>query len=412
MKPTDDCLYANVWTKGPSPDGKKKPVMLWVFGGGFSLGDASMYDMANFVETQDVVAASFNYRTNIFGFPGAPDMPDYNVGLLDQRMGVEWVRDNIEAFGGDPDRIMLFGESAGGSSVDYYAYAWEKDPIVNAFAAQSGTVQMSGPFAPADDRTEAWFQVSSKLGCGGREAGGPATVKCMQGKTPSQVLEAIPTFAGIQAIVGSFGPTYDGKLVTRDFDKRALAGDFIKRPYLIGSNQNESQLFVQAFGPVAPSASRGVSDGFNCGAAKAAYARSKNNVPVWRYHYSGTARGQVNGSTHASDVLALFFTDGKAGVGKTFQDAWGAFARDPENGLKELGWPMYDPKGDTLVRIANDGSEGVDFVKADMYDYDCSTLFAGYMTGAEKREEHSQSGVARKVSRAARREYKRSSFVA
>jgi cholinesterase len=85
-----------------------------------------------------------NYRTNIFGFPGNPDLDDKNLAFLDQRLALEWVNNNIEAFGGDVKRITLFGESAGASSVDYYAYAWLDNPIVNAFIAQSGTAMVSG----------------------------------------------------------------------------------------------------------------------------------------------------------------------------------------------------------------------------------------------------------------------------
>lgn len=70
--------------------------------------------------------ANSNYRVNFFGFPGAPFLEDINLGLLDQRLAIEWVRDNIAAFGGNPSRITIYGESAGGSSVDYYAYLVQK----------------------------------------------------------------------------------------------------------------------------------------------------------------------------------------------------------------------------------------------------------------------------------------------
>src|SRR5436190_14586297 len=74
-----------------------------------------------------------SYRLNVFGFPGNPSIPNLNLGLLDQRMAIEWVRDNIAAFGGDPSRITIFGQSAGSASVDYYSYAYTSDPIVAGF---------------------------------------------------------------------------------------------------------------------------------------------------------------------------------------------------------------------------------------------------------------------------------------
>jgi cholinesterase len=171
-----------------------------------------------------------NYRTNIFGFPGNPELPDTNLAFLDQRLALEWIHDNIESFGGDTDRITLFGESAGGSSVDYYAYAWQDNPIVNAFIAQSGTAMMTGPFAPKGkkERATAWYNVSSKLGCGGEEAG-YATIQCAQTKTTKEIQNALPKVAGFQAVVGFFGPTYDDDFVFRDVHDRAKAGDFIQK---------------------------------------------------------------------------------------------------------------------------------------------------------------------------------------
>jgi carboxylesterase type B len=108
----------------PQAGEKKKAVLVWFFGGGFSAGDSRDPEEngARFAKQQDIVLVSFNYRTNIFGFPGCPNLPDMNAGILDMRMAVEWIRDNIENFGGDLSRITLFGNSAGAAGVDYYAY--------------------------------------------------------------------------------------------------------------------------------------------------------------------------------------------------------------------------------------------------------------------------------------------------
>lgn len=140
----EDCLYLNVWTK-PQQGAQKKPVLVWIYGGGFNSGgnNYSAYGGQYFADTQDVVLVSFNYRLGIFGFPGAPDLVQ-NVGLLDQRMALEWVRDNIEAFGGDASRITIFGESAGAASVDFYTYAWTQDPIIAGYIEESGTAASFG----------------------------------------------------------------------------------------------------------------------------------------------------------------------------------------------------------------------------------------------------------------------------
>lgn len=97
----------------------------------------------------------FSYRLSILGFSGNPSGTQ-NVALLDQRLAIEWVRDNIENFGGDASRITLFGESAGSASIDLYSYAYTSDPIASGFILQSGSVLRGEP-ASAETSAEAWF---------------------------------------------------------------------------------------------------------------------------------------------------------------------------------------------------------------------------------------------------------------
>jgi len=118
----EDCLYLNVWT--PAPDGAKRPVMVWIHGGGFVIGSGSqsVYDGAALARRGDVVVVTVNYRLGAFGFLHTAELvPELggasNCGLRDQVAALEWVRDNVEAFGGDPETVTIFGESAGGMSV-------------------------------------------------------------------------------------------------------------------------------------------------------------------------------------------------------------------------------------------------------------------------------------------------------
>ena len=120
----EDCLRLNVWSKGIN-DGKKRSVMFWIHGGGFFSGSSQehpSYDCENLSLLGDVVVVSVNHRLNAFGFL---DLSDYgsqyassaNVGMLDLVLALEWVRDNITAFGGDPNNITIFGQSGGGTKV-------------------------------------------------------------------------------------------------------------------------------------------------------------------------------------------------------------------------------------------------------------------------------------------------------
>ena len=121
----EDCLYLNVW-KTDDTSTEKKPVMVWIYGGGFETGGTidPQYDCTNFLkENPDVIVVTIAYRLAAYGFmhlshlPDGKDYPDaQNLGTMDQLMGLKWVHENIAGFGGDPDNVTIFGESAGGSS--------------------------------------------------------------------------------------------------------------------------------------------------------------------------------------------------------------------------------------------------------------------------------------------------------
>lgn len=104
----EDCLFLNVWSK-PQPGSSQKPVLVWIYGGGFNSGGSSIdvYNGQYFADTEDVVVVSFNYRVNVFGFPGAPGITQ-NLGLLDQRLAVEWVRDNIVSCHKGSEHPLMF----------------------------------------------------------------------------------------------------------------------------------------------------------------------------------------------------------------------------------------------------------------------------------------------------------------
>lgn len=102
-------------------------MLVWIYGGRFSAGTSNTpsYNGEFMADAQDVVVVTFNFRMNIFGFPGAPELEVKNLALLDQRQAVTWVRDNIAAFGGDPSRITIAGQSSGAWAVSNWAYAFE-----------------------------------------------------------------------------------------------------------------------------------------------------------------------------------------------------------------------------------------------------------------------------------------------
>lgn len=119
---SEDCLYLNVFTSEAVADGHRRPVMVWIHGGGLIIGGSTGYDPGALVRDGDVILVTLNYRVNLFGFFSHPAINAEqplrgNFGILDQQFALKWVRTNIAAFGGDPDNVTIFGESAGGMSV-------------------------------------------------------------------------------------------------------------------------------------------------------------------------------------------------------------------------------------------------------------------------------------------------------
>lgn len=338
-----------------------------------------------------------SYRVTIFGFPGNPEGP-LNPGLLDQRLAVEWVRDNIEAFGGDTERINLFGQSAGGASVDYYSYAWTKDPIVAGLVSESGTVNGLGQYQQSDT-AQSWFNVSSTLGCGDSTSNTEAVIACMRTMNFTSILAAIPPPTGSAIGSSYFGPTIDDVVVFSDYPARSAAGNFIKKPLLLGNNDYEAGLFVaialfsnQTY-PVSFWDDFDLSV-FSCPSAVRANISVANRVPTWRYRWFGAfpnTRLTIfpdSGAWHASELPVLLgnpiagpgippSTDAEIDIGDYVRGAWAAFAKDPTDGLRSYrgGWPVYNPMDKTLIRLAYENKTGTNLAFPLLYDAACPETF-------------------------------------
>lgn len=126
-----------------------------------------------------------SYRLNIFGFPNSPAIKTKNIGLLDQRLAIEWCRDNIAAFGGDPQRMTLIGQSAGGQSVMYYSYAFADDPIVSGLISWSGPPESSLP-----EDGSSWQKVANETDCANEESV-EEELTCMKQQPPRALRRAI-----------------------------------------------------------------------------------------------------------------------------------------------------------------------------------------------------------------------------
>ena len=305
---------------------------------------------------------------------------------MDQRLAIEWVRDNIAKFGGNPAKITIFGESAGGISTDYLSYAFASDPIATGIIAQSGNAFNYG--FPVSQATSAanWYSVTSTIGCGNASTPSTTLLACMRHKSLNSILAAIPT-SGINSILSPFAPTVDNVLIFSNYSQQIPA----KIPVLIGNNDYEAGLFrtqLALGGLTLPDAvweefSLG---SFVCPTGQRANASFAAKTPIWRYRYHGvfpnTDISSEGGAYHGAELQLLFGTtyltgentDEESKVEAYIQGAWAAFAKDPFNGLKTYkgGWPLYNPAKKSLVRLAYNNRAGANLAFPSEYDARCA----------------------------------------
>ena len=391
----EDCLYLNVWK---ADDGAvKKPVMVWIHGGAFEVGGTvePREEGTNFVrENPDVILVYIEYRLGVFGFfhlshlPDGADYPDaQNLGLMDQMMALKWIHNNIEAFGGDPDNVTIFGESAGGGSVSLLPLIEGSHNYFQRVIAQSGSVCFSRSEAEAIACTN---EVMSALGC--------KTVADLQKIDIEQLVEAG------DAIDLRVFPERDGKFLPLDAYEAYANGAAKDLDFMQGCNKDEMNYFLVCAGGPEPfmdflnerlttnltrltAEERELVESFYKDVKGEAYdplCRLYNQIwfiaPVFRqaenqtkaggktYNYYFTVESSVPlmKSGHAVELSTVFnhpeqtFVTGRtfdATFSKTLRRMWVQFAKtgnpslsadqSPDGKAKE--WPLYDLENKQLM---------------------------------------------------------------
>jgi para-nitrobenzyl esterase len=234
---SEDCLFLNVWT--PGLDAAKRPVMVWLHGGGFANGSggAAMYDGGNLARQGDAVLVTVNHRLNVFGYLHLGDVfgPEYAqsgvAGMLDIVQALEWVHDNIAAFGGDPANVTIFGESGGGWKVSLLMAMPSARGLFAKAIVQSGPGLTAKPKTDADAVTR---QLLDKLGVDKPEA---------LAALPTEVISRTSVELPGEAM-RLYTPVLDGTAIPRhpfEPDASPLNADV---PVLIGTNKDENTLFL------------------------------------------------------------------------------------------------------------------------------------------------------------------------
>lgn len=229
---SEDCLYLNVWTPYPRP-ASPTPVLIWIYGGGFYSGASSLdvYDGRFLAQAEGTVLVSMNYRVGAFGFlalPGSREAPG-NMGLLDQRLALHWVQENVAAFGGDPMSVTLFGESAGAASVGMHLLSPPSRGLFHRAMMQSGAP--NGPWATVgvgEARRRATL-LARLVGCplGGTGGNDTELVACLRTRPAQDLVDhewhVLPQESVFRF---SFVPVVDGDFLSDTPEALINAGDF------------------------------------------------------------------------------------------------------------------------------------------------------------------------------------------
>ena len=414
----DGCLNLNVWAPEHADPGEK-PVMVWIHGGGYEVG-SNRYDSQNLSERGDVVVVTINYRLGPLGFFTHPDLlaedpRNVNQGYQDMVAALEWVQRNVAAFGGDPDNVTIFGESAGGNAVLTLLTDPSAEGLFHRAICESGPVVEA--LQSAEDAAADGTAVAGEIGCTGSEA-----LSCLRDASTKDLLA---TGGGglIGAIAGGgdeessleadpLGVTVDGTVIEKNPALRFRDGEFHDVPLITGGNADETQLFLlgtdvpsaQAYEETIRSrypdradevlAAYPVSDyetpkkalidvttdeTFLCGDRLVSKWITDNGGSVYRYIFDDAPSDPFlllrlvmdgMGAYHAAEMAYVFGQDIEqrgftiTGLGRSdrklsriMQDYWTSFARSGEpGGTDRQRWPDFDSEFQNQFRFTEDGA--------------------------------------------------------
>lgn len=412
---SEDCLYLNIWTLETDAEADL-PVMVWIHGGGNQNGSGSvaLYDGLSFARDQQVVLVTLNYRLGPLGYLGhealnaeAPSGTSGNYGLLDIIAALEWVRAHIAPFGGDPDTVMIFGESAGAVNTCNMIASPLAEGLFHRAAMQSGDCSASLP--DLFNETEAGPSAVSvgeeaavALGCDGEAD----VLACMRAVPPEELYDAldpvVARFFGGDADKTLYAPITDGYVLPGAPETLLQSGEVNPTPLLVGANADEAGLWrvqiealitgVAAYeflvedafdddpdlllnGPSAEvialypaSTEEEAEDAFKqlfgdasfvCNARRAARAMSALGEPVWMYNFQRVPPFlSAFGAFHGAEIPYVFntlnpdspYAPADEALARELQGYWANFARtgDPDGpGLPN--WPPYYASTDEIM---------------------------------------------------------------
>ncbi|KAJ1714947.1 hypothetical protein NYO67_2912 [Aspergillus flavus] len=255
---SEACLTLNVVRPSGASPGDNLPVAVWIYGGGFIEGSSSdpRYNLT-FIVNESVtigtpmIGVSINYRLHCWGYMWSKEMKEEgigNLGFRDQRLALHWIQENIDAFGGDPSQVTIWGESAGGNSVgtQLIAYGGRDDGLFRAAISESGSPSTYIPYQTPEKWQPYYDAVVDAANC----SSASDTLQCLR-SIPTEILVSIfnnSTIIPAHTLSGVEGPQFvqviDGDFIQESATLQLEQGKFVKVPYLIGANTDEGTSFA------------------------------------------------------------------------------------------------------------------------------------------------------------------------
>ena len=415
----EDCLYLNVWMPAGASE-KKLPVMVWIHGGGFTIGSGSMpyYDGQNLARLGAVIV-TINYRLGPLGFFAHPQLSaesehgvSGNYGVLDQIAALEWVQQNIAAFGGDPDCVTIFGESAGSVSVCYLMVSPLAEGLFHRAIAQSGAAQFMKRRLRGDNQRQEsaeamGVRLAEELGCDG-----PDAIAKLRQKSSQELLDTIKPQILSAPGGNKLYPMVDGYVLPDAPGKLFAEGKQHNVPLIMGSNAADGNIFAlnmplksaTAYKMFVRMLFRGYTDRVlklfpaeSDDDVKAAYERlltvvafacptretlrQMSNVEANAYQYEFTRvppvlAKQGMGAIHGLEVHYVFrnvsprmLTPEDEELSRTISAAWVRFAATGDPSGEGLQWPPYEEESAQYVEFGDEVK-----VRSDLYREECDLL--------------------------------------